>query len=465
MNLWELNALALRRVLARGEVSAEECTRAFLERIGSTDRDINAIPTLVPERALRRAGELDALRVAGRALGPLHGMPIAVKDMAQVKGVRTTFGSPLFADFVPEESDLFVERLETAGAVIVGKTNVPEFGAGSQTFNPVFGATRNPWDTSRTVGGSSGGAAAATAARLLPFADGSDYGGSLRNPASFCNVVGFRPSPGRVPQFPVQDAWDDHLVIGPIARNVQDLALLFSVMAGPDPRDPWSQPEAGETFRELTPLPTRGLRLGFTPDLGRYPVEEPVRITTRASLATWRALGCTVEESCPDLQDADDIFHTLRAWTFAEKFGPQLEEQRAHLKDTVIWNTEEGLGLRASDIGRARRLRTRLVARVARWFEDFDFLLLPTVQVLPFDVEVPYPRLIEGQEQETYLEWMATCWAITVTRLPAISMPCGFYDGLPVGLQIAGPPKSDHRLLRLALAFEEATAYALERPL
>ncbi len=454
-------AVDLASLLARGQVSAAEVLDAHLDWIDQRNPAINAICTLDRDRARADAQAADDLRrrnPEAAAAKPLLGLPTAVKDLVPTKGIRTTFGSPIFADNVPDFDALIVERIRRAGAIVIGKTNTPEFGAGSQTFNPVFGKTRNPWDPSRTCGGSSGGAAAALASGMLPIADGSDLGGSLRNPASFCGVVGFRPTPGRVPRVPPEQGWDDLAVLGPMGRTVADAALLFSVIAGPDSRDPISLARPSEPFHPVEPLDLSGLRLGWTPNLGRYPVEREVVQVCEAALPVFRDLGAEVEEAVPDLSGADSIFRTLRANLFADKLEPLLTDHRHQMKDTVIEEIERGLALTGPEVATAQAERTRLHCRVVDFFELYDALLLPTVQVLPFDIDRPYPTQVDGQSMATYTDWMASCYSITVTGCPAISVPCGAASGLPVGLQIVTPRASDRLTLAIAAAFESAKA-------
>ncbi len=455
-------AVDLAGLLARGEVSAVEVLEAHLDWIDQRNPELNAICTLDRDHAFEQARAADALRRTdpeAAAAKPLLGLPTAIKDLVPTKGIRTTFGSPIFADNVPDFDALIVERIRGAGAVVIGKTNTPEFGAGSQTFNPVFGKTRNPWDPNRTCGGSSGGAATALASGMLPIADGSDLGGSLRNPASFCGVVGFRPTPGRVPRVPTEQGWDDLSVLGPMGRNVADAALLFSVIAGPDPRDPISLARPPEPFDPVEPLDLHGLRLAWTPDLGLYPVEREVVQVCERALPVFRDLGADVEETAPDLSGADAIFRTLRANLFADKLGALFPERRSQMKDTVIEEIERGLALTGPDIATAQAERTRLHCRVIEFFKRYDVLLLPTVQVLPFNVDEPYPTEIEGQPMTSYTDWMASCYSITVTGCPAISVPCGVGpSSLPVGLQIVTPRGTDRRTLAIASTFEAARA-------
>jgi amidase len=452
-------------LVARREVSARELLEAHLRQIERVNPAVNALVTLIPEQARAAADAADKAAARGEPLGPLHGLPVAIKDTHATAGIRTTFGSPIYADFVPDTDELVVERLKQAGAVVVGKTNAPEFGAGSQTFNQVFGATRNPYDLTRTCGGSSGCAAVALACGMLPVADGGDLGGSLRNPASFCNVVGFRPSPGRVPSWPAQRAWDPLSVQGPLGRTVDDVALTLSVMAGPDPRAPISIEQPGAAFTPpLHPDPA-GARVACTPDLGRYPLDPAVRAVFDRVPAVFERLGCTVEEAAPDVHDADEIFGTLRAASFAVKLRVEYEQHRDQLKPEVVWNIEQGLALDALTVAAAEAARTELYHRVRAFMERHDFLVLPTSQVPPFSVEQRWVTEIDGVEQRTYIDWMASCYAITLTGLPAISVPAGFTpEGLPVGVQIVGRHHADLEVLRMAAAFEQATQVGRRRP-
>jgi amidase len=452
------------RIAAR-ELSAAQVMRAFLAQIERVNGRVNAIVSLRPaEQLLAEAASADRKLAAGEAVGPLHGLPIAIKDLSLTRGLRTTFGSTLYRNFIPTSDELYVERVRRAGAIVIGKTNTPEFGAGSQTFNALFGATRNPYDLDKTCGGSSGGAAAALACGMLPLADGTDLGGSLRNPASFCNVVGFRPSPGRVPRLHARPG-DKLGVHGPMARDVEDLALLLSVMAGPDVRDPQSLLEPGSSFRAVAERDFSRVRVAWSENLGRYPVEPAVTAVCNAARSVFVELGCDVRAADPDLDGVDEVFQTLRAEGFAALLGRDLERGRAQLKDTVVWNVERGLQLTPDDMERARRIQDGLDARVAAFFAQHEFLVLPTVQVLPFPVGIEWVREIKGVALHTYVDWMASCYAISCLGAPAISVPCGFSrEGLPVGLQIVGRPRADRAVLELARAFEGATRWGHTRP-
>ncbi|MGW0866597.1 amidase [Streptomyces sp. NPDC002611] len=459
-------ATDLAAALRRREVSAREVVTAHLERVDRVNPSVNAIVTLVADRALEEATEADERLASGAEVGPLHGLPVAHKDLHDTAGIRTTYGSPVFADHVPTRDHLVVERLKGAGAITLGKTNVPELGMGSHTVNPVFGATRNPYDLSRSAGGSSGGAGAALACGMLPIADGSDTGGSLRNPASFNNVVGLRPSPGRVPSWPDKAPWGQLSVKGPMARTVRDVALMLSVLAGPDPRSPLALDTPGSAFAGPLDGDIRGLRVAWSPDLGgSVPVDPDVRDVVRDAVEVFGALGCEVEEACPDLSGADEAFLVQRAWQMELAYGPLLGEHRHRMAPDVVWNIEEGRKLTGPDLGRAELLRAALFHRVREFFASYDVLLLPVSQVAPFDVELSYPASVDGTAMETYLDWMRSAYLITMTGCPALSVPAGFTpSGLPVGLQVVGPHRGDAAVLRAGHAFEQATRVGERRP-
>jgi amidase len=463
--LWFADATELAGRIARREVSVTEVVRAHLAQIERVNPKVNAIVTLTAERALEDARAKDAALAAGERPGPLFGLPVVHKDLVPTRGIRTTFGSPIYRDHVPDEDALIVERLRAAGAVTVGKSNTPEFGAGSQTFNEVFGRTLNPYDTTKTCGGSSGGAAVALACGMVPIADGSDMGGSLRNPAAFCNVVGLRSAPGRVPVWPTVSAWLPFSVQGPMARTVADVALLLSAMAGPDARSPIAIRESGERFRRPLGRDFTGVRVAWSRDLGGLPIDARIRDVLDAQRKTFETLGCIVEDGQPDFTDAREIFQTWRAVAFAAKYGPLLARHRDQMKDTVVWNIEQAGTLSARDVGEAETKRTALYHRVRAFMERHEFLLLPTTQVPPFDVAQPYVTEIDGVRLPTYIDWMRACSDITVTGLPAISVPGGFTpEGLPVGLQIVGRHQDEWGVLQLAHAFEQATGFGRRRP-
>ena len=464
-DLCDLRARRLAELVRSREVSAREVMQAHLARYDRINPCVNAIVTCVADAALDAADAADAALAAGREVGPLHGLPVAHKDLFVTAGIRTTFGSRVFEHHVPDETALVVERERQAGAITVGKTNTPELGAGSQTFNEVFGATRNPYDLSKTCGGSSGGAAVALATGMVPIADGSDFGGSLRNPASFCGVVGFRPSSGRVPRWPSAAPWFSFHVHGPMARTVADAALLFDAISGPDQRAPLSLTVPPVATRDALERDLRRVRIGWSPDLGVLPVEPEVLAILESSRAVFEDLGCVTDESAPDLDGADEVFTTWRAWYFDLAFGPILDRHPGLLKDTVVWNIEAGRGLRGPQLAEAERKRAALHRRLRAWFAEHDFLVLTVAQVAPFDVDQPYVTEIAGETLPTYLDWMKSCYLISATGHPAISVPCGFTpDGLPVGLQIVGRPYDDLGVLQLAHAFEQATDRRKRRP-
>jgi amidase len=460
------DAVSLARMIRERELTAREVMTAFLAQTKRINPHVNAICTLVDEEELlHAASRADEQLNRGQPVGPLHGLPHAVKDLIPTASLRTTFGSRIYEDFVPSTDELMVERLKAAGAIIIGKTNTPEFGAGSQTFNEVFGATRNPYDLSRTCGGSSGGAAVALACGMVPLADGSDLGGSLRNPASFCNVVGFRPSPGRIPIYPRTLGSSALTVNGPMGRSVSDAAFLLSALAGPDPRADFSIDEPGSVFATRLERDFRGTRVAWSRNLGRYPVEPIVNEVCDRSLPIFEMLGCYVADDEPDLNNVDEIFQVLRAWSYAQTRGDDLKRNRNLIKDTVVWNIELGLKLNSSDVEKAQAQLRSLNARVTAFFDDYEFLVLPVAQVAPFPVEVEWVKEIEGYKMQTYIDWMATCYAITATGMPAISVPCGFTpEGLPIGLQIVGRHQRDLDVLKMAFAFEQATRYGERRP-
>src|SRR5262245_17499577 len=413
------------RIRAR-ELSAVEVMQVHLAQIERVNPRVNAIVTLLPERALEGARAADAALMRGAEIGPLHGLPIAHKDLFATKGIRTTSGSPIFADFVPDEDALIVERLRRAGAIAIGKTNVPEFGAGSQTFNPVFGATLNPYDLTKTCGGSSGGAAVALACGMLPLADGSDMGGSLRNPANYCNVVGLRTSPGRVPIWPAKAPWSPLSVQGPMARTVTDTALMLSAIAGPDPRAPLSIVEPGKRFAQPLDRDLRGVRIAWGRDLGGLPIDPRVTAAIDAQRHVFEALGCVVEDAEPDWSGADEAFKAWRAWDFELGLGELLDTHCDQLKDTVIWNIEAGRRLTGPQLATAERARAALYQRVWEFMERYPFLALPVSQVPPFDVTQPYVTEIAGVAQTTYIDWMRSCYYVSITGMPGIPLTRGF---------------------------------------
>ncbi len=466
LNHWS-TATQMAAAIAAKEISARELLEIHLDRIDKVNPKINALVSIDPERARASATAADEKTAAGEKLGPLHGVPYAVKDTHEVENWRTTFGSPVFENNIAPHDELVVKRVRDAGAVIVAKTNVPEFASGSHTFNPIFGTTLNPWDTNRSAGGSSGGSTAALAAGLVPLADGSDMGGSLRNPASFCNVVGMRPSFGRVPQVPNPNIFETTSVQGPLARNVDDLALLLSVMAGPTPMNSAGQETPGEAFRTVDEISLAGMKFALSVDLnGAFQVDSQVAAITEAQAEVLTGLGAHVEEAAPDLSEAEDTFRTLRAWHFNASYGHLLADQPEKFKQSLADNIRAGENLTGHDIARGYRQRTALSQRMVAFFENYDALVLPVSQVPPFPADHEFPADINGQVQATYLDWMRSAYFITVTGCPAMSVPAGFTaEGWPVGIQIVVRPNDEYRLMQIAKAFEQATMIGARRPM
>jgi amidase len=461
-----MTAVEMRDLIRRKKLSAREVMAAHLAQIEKVNPKVNAIVTLLAEQATEAARKADEMQARGTALGPLHGLPVVHKDLFETAGIRTTFGSRIFKDNVPTRDAVIVERINGAGAICVGKSNTPEFGAGSQTFNEVFGSTKNPYDLTKTCGGSSGGAAVSLACGMVPIADGSDSGGSLRNPASFCNVVGIRPAPGRVPQHAQGNAWLTIAVQGPMARTVSDLALLLSVIAGPDARCPISIDEPGAHFAGSLKRDFKGVRVAWFRNMSGIPFEPAVLNVVNAQRKVLESLGCAVEEAEPDWTGAHDGYDTLRAWNYA---ATQAENIRLHgdlVKDTLHWEVERGSKLTGADIARAFSLRSAAWDRMRAFQEKYEYFIAPTCQVPPYDLTQPYPTEINGTRMSTYIEWQKSCILISALENPALSVPCGFTpDGLPVGLQIVGRHRSEFSVLQLAYAFEQATNAGRRRPM
>ena len=460
-----MSAVEMARLIRAKKLSAREVLAVHLKQIDRVNPKVNAIVTLVPEMAAEAAAKADEMQARGETLSPLHGLPVAHKDLMETRGIRTTFGSPLFKDHIPTEDDIVVERIRRAGAIIIGKTNTPEFGAGSQTFNKVFGATLNPYDLTKTCGGSSGGAAVALACGFVPVASGSDMGGSLRNPAAFCNVVGFRPSVGRVPNPKAAFAWSTLSTSGCLGRSVADLAFALSTIAGPDSRSPLSISEPGELFSRPLDRSFKGVRVAWFKDLGGVPFDPRVRAVVDAHRATFESLGCMVEQAEPDFAPAELAFRTLRAWNTAHNFGEVLRKQPDAFKDTLKDEIEEGLRLTGTDVAHADTAHGQLWRLFQSFLEKYDYFVLPTSQLPPFDVNTPYPTEIAGVKFNNYIDWMKSCWYISATGNPAASVPAGFTPGgLPVGLQIVGRHQQDFSVLQLAHAFEQSTHFAKKHP-
>ena len=445
------SARDIRAQLKNKAVSIAELLDALEARIAKINPIVNALPTLCFDRARKNAATRDYQSSA------LQGIPIAIKDLLPVAGVRTTWGSMLYEHHIPDTSDLLVERLESSGAVVYAKSNTPEFGAGANTFNDVFGVTRNPWNTALSCAGSSGGSAVALATGMAWLASGSDLGGSLRNPASFCGIVGFRPSIGRIPTNPGDMAFYRLSVEGPMARTVGDVAMLLDVMAGRDPRDPLSVTLPEQRFEAMAEARTVPKRVAFSPDLGVTPVDPEIASICRRAAQRFEDMGATVEENHPDFSDLQHVFHTFRALGFAARHGSQLDKQRSVLKPEIVWNVEKGLSLTGEEIARAMRARAAIYARAQVFFQDYDLLISPATIVPPFPVEQRYVERLGEHEFSNYIEWCSIAYAITVIGAPAVSIPCGFTSaGLPVGLQIAAAPLNEGPLLSAALLFEEA---------
>lgn len=450
------SAVDLVTLMKNGEASVVEVLEAHLSRIEQTNAQVNAIVALDTDRAKEAARKLDESFTRNREdLPALYGLPIAHKDTLPAAGWVSTSGTTVRANHVPEVDHIIVERERRAGAVTIGRTNVPELGLGSHTFNPVYGQTHNPWDLSRSAGGSSGGAAAALAARMLPVADGSDTGGSLRTPASFCNVVGLRPTVGTVPSWPDPVPWSRLSVKGPLARTVRDLHLLLTVQAGEDPRFPAGRHvelDAWDTSASI-----HGVRAAWSPDLGLdLPVEAEVRERLILVIEAIASAGAAVDEHAPDLSGAPHAFSVLRAWQMEATLGPLVDSHREDLGASVIWNVELGRQLSGPEIGRAELHSAVVSERMRRFFSEYDFLLCPVVQVAPFDGRLDYPHEVAGAAMHDYLEWMTLPSTITMTGCPAISLPATFTaQGLPIGLQIVGEPGCEQRLLEFAAAVEE----------
>jgi amidase len=466
-----MDAGTLAEAIRARRVSCVEVMDAYLDHIDALNPKVNAIVALRDREALLgEARRRDEQVARGDVLGPLHGLPQAPKDLQPVKGIRSTWGSPLLKDFVPTEDALQVERLRAAGAVLIGKTNTPEFGLGSHTYNPVHGATGNAYDQSRSAGGSSGGAAVALALRMLPVADGSDYGGSLRNPAGWNNVLGFRVGAGVVPTAG-EEVWLPTMgVAGPMARTPADLARLLAVQAGHDSRAPLSLPGDGQRFLAPLDADLQGKRIGWLGDLGGWaPYESGVLDVCREALSAFEGLGCVVDEALPDhaLEPVWQAFIKLRHWQAGGGLAIYYADaaNRAVIKPEVIWEVESGLKLSAFEVTAASRVRTAWSNSVRRLFERFDYLIMPTAQVFPFDIRETWPRQIAGQSMATYHEWMKAVCMVTMAGCPSLAVPAGFGEaGLPMGLQIIAPVGGEMDCLRLAHAYEAATDWVTKRP-
>mgnify|MGYP001036974040 CR=1 FL=1 len=456
---WSLGATAAAGLLAEGEISPLDVLDSVEERVREVNPVVNALPTLCFDRARAKLHE-------GRPGGPLAGLPVPIKDSYAVAGVRTTYGSRVFENNVPDFSDYAVEAIEAAGGVVFAKSNTPEFEAGANTFNEVFGATRNPWNTSRSAAGSSGGAAVAVATGMAFFAQGSDFACSLRYPAAFCGIVGLRPSPGLIPQGPSPLPLQTLSVIGPLARNVADAGFALSAMCRFDERDPLSRPLAAHRFAIAAREP-RPCRCAFSPDLGIAVVDPEIAEIVARAVARLESAGATIIENCPDLEEADRAFRPLRAFQFAAMRAALLDgPEEALLKPEVVWNIREGLKLTAVELAQAERRRAAVRANLVGFLQEHEFLLSPTAPVAPYPVEQRYVDRIGESRMETYLDWLSLGYAVTVTGCPAISIPCGrTREGLPVGLQIIGRPYCEVSLLAFAAWCESVLAACLTTPI
>ena len=448
------------------KLSAREVMAAYLEQINRVNPRINAIVAkLDDDKCLALAGEADQRLARGEKVGPLHGLPIAFKDLESAVGFPFTRGSPIYKGFMPAEDTVLVERLRKAGVLPIGKTNVPEFGMGSHTYNRVYGTTVNPYDLTKSAGGSSGGAGAALAAGLLPIADGSDLGGSLRNPANFNNIVALRPTVGLVPMAPTPLPFVGFAVKGPMVRSVADTAFLLSVMAGTDPRDPGCYPSDPTIFAWALDRSLSGVRVAWCPDLGGLPLDRRVRSVLDAQRKTFEDLCCIVEEDCPDLSGADKVFLDIRLWLSWNGLGLELQKHRDRMKPEAIWQIESGAKYSGADIAKAMIHHGELLERMRRFQEKYEFLLCAVNQVPPFDAKIDWPKEIEGVKMEHYVAWMKSAYWISATFRPAISVPAGFTsEGLPVGIQIVGRYRDDLGVLQIAHAFEQATGFGHKRP-
>jgi amidase len=460
------DAHELVKLIAARKLSAKELMQAHLKRIAAVNGKVNALVAKLPdEECLARAAAFDEQLAKGNRPFLLGGLPWAFKDLEEAQGFVCSEGSPIFKDYRPDFDTLLVQRLKAAGVVPIAKTNVPEFGMGSHSYNKVYGTTHNPYDLSRSAGGSSGGAGAGLASGMLPLADGSDLGGSLRNPGNFNNIVGYRPSVGLVPDAPDSMPLAGFGVKGPLGRSVTDVALMLSVIAGPDARAPLSYPSDPASFRTPLARELKGLRVAFAPDLGGLPVEPEVRAVLDAQRGVFEKLGWRVEEAVPDFSGAEDVFLTLRRWRTYVGMRDLLPKHRDELKPEAIGEIEAGSKITADDLARVYVEHGKLLERMRQFHERYDLIACPVNQVAPFDASWTWPKSINGTPMTHYIEWMKSAWLITATWQPAVSMPAGFTPGgLPVGIQLVAPLRADRRLLEAAYAFEQATQVAKRRP-
>jgi amidase len=461
-----MRAVDMVEAIRTRKLSAREVMQAHLQQIQRVNAHVNAMVTMVPEEQLMaQAAAADEALAHGKRLGPLHGIPVAVKDLCETAGIRTTYGSPLHKNYVPDFDCRLVQREKAAGSIVLGKTNMSEFGLGSQTFNPVFGPTRNPYDTTKTCGGSTGGGAVAVACGMAPLADGTDIGGSLRNPPNFCNVVGIRTSAGRVSNVPTNLGWSTLSVPGPVARNVTDCAYFLSVLAGYDQHSPISIEQSGTQFAQpLGGRSFKGVRVAMFKDMG-LPWEPEVKSAVQAQSKVFESLGCIVDDAEPDFADADEAFLAWRHWSNELRFGDLLATHGDQLNQYIHWHVEEGRKLTGPYLSRVEAKRTALYRRLCAFKGEYEFFILPVNQVLPFDVNTHYPTEIAGVQMENYIAWMKSAYYISVAGNPAMSVPCAFSSsGLPIGIQIVGRHHDDWGVLQLGYAFEQATHIGQRRP-
>ncbi len=461
-----MSARELSRLIREGKTSARELMAAHLQQIARLNPKLNAIVAALEEdKCLALANAADRRKARHESLGALHGLPIAIKDTEPAVGFPFTRGSLIFRNQMPNADSVVVERLRKAGMLIIGKTNVPEFALGSHTYNKVYGTTVNPYDPTKSAGGSSGGAGAALAAGMLPLANGSDLGGSLRNPGNFNNVVGFRPSVGLVPLAPAPMPFGNLGVKGPMGRSVADVALLLSVMAGPDPRDPACYPSDPTVFLKLLDRNLKNVRVAWCPDLGGLPLDPAVRAVLEEQRAIFKRLGCIVEEAHPNLEGTTESFLTLRSWRTWSTYGPFLEKHREEMKPEAVAEIEAGSHLRAADLTKAMTTQGEIMERMRTFQQTYEFVACPVNQVPPFDAKLDWPKEVAGVKMVHYTDWMKSAYWISTTACPAISVPAGFTpDGLPVGIQLVGRYRADFELLRFAHMFEQATKVAQRHP-
>ncbi len=459
-----MSAVELAAALRAGEFSAREVVGLHIARIEACNGAVNAVCTRSFDTAMEHAARADELRASGATLPPLHGLPILHKDLLDTAGVRTTYGSGAFADHVPAEDATIVHRARRGGAIMLGKTNTPQFGTGGHTSNALFGTTRNPWDLDRTVGGSSGGSAAALAAGMSPLATGTDMAGSLRIPASFCNVVGVRPSPGRIPYLPTQMQWFPFITAGPMARSVRDAALLLSAVAGPDPHACISLDEPFDDLLTSLDIDVSGWRVAWAPQIAGLPVDDEVLAVIHPLRQVLDDMGSAVRDAEPDLTGAEEAFRIWRAWYYATQFGSLLRERPEVLDASTTSNITDGLALTGDEMGRAEHLRSALFRRVAEFFDEVDILVIPCTPVGAFSAKVWHPDSVAGRPMDTYLDWMRHLYFISVAGLPSLSLPAGFTStGSPIGVQLVAGPRQDRALLQFAHGLEQARG-ALARP-